>query len=284
MIRLIVLCAVFSFSTVAGLAQQTLQGDSFATVKKNGSGTVVLTYVETPAFVYRNADKNLVGICVDAVNVFKDYVEKTHNVKITYKWEGDGANFRKFYDSVKNGSSGVFGLGNVTIRPDRQNEVQFTPTLIKNIALLVSHQSVPDVAKYADAGTQLKGFRGYAPKGSTHETRLNDLKARYVPDLQIVLVGSSFEALNKTLADPKSICYQDVALYWDYKQKGNLVKYHPVENTQSEDLGLIMPMDSDWKPVWDEFFSKGYKSGKLYQMSLVKHLGTEVVQMLKMAQ
>lgn len=263
---------------------QTLKGDTWAAVKANKSGTVVLTYVETPAFVYRSADKNLTGICVDICMLFKDYVEKTHGVKITYQWQGDGANFRKFYDDVKNASGGVFGLGNVTIRPDRLNEVQFTPPIIKNIALLVSHQSVPDVTSVTDASLKLKGFRAYAPKGSTHETRMIEFRNKYVPDLQIVYVASSFEALNKALADPRSVCFQDVALYWDYKQKGNPIKYHPIENQQSEELGMIMPMDSDWKPLWDEFFSKGFKSSKLYQMSLVKHLGTEVVQMLKMAQ
>jgi putative glutamine transport system substrate-binding protein len=261
-----------------------LKGDSWAQVKANKTGTVVLTYVETPAFVYRNEDKSLNGICVDICTLFKDYVEKTYAVKINYQWEGDGSNFKKFYESVKTGHNGVFGLGNITIKPERQKEVLFTPPMIKNIALLVSHQSVADVSTPANAALIMKGFRAYVPKGSSHEPRMIDFKTQYVPDLQIVYVSSSFEALNKVLADPKSMCFQDVALYWDYKQKGNPIKYHPIDNQASEELAMIMPLDSDWKPLWDEFFAKGFKSGKLYQMSLVRHLGTEVVQMLKMAQ
>lgn len=276
-------CLLLGFSLSIS-AQKPLSGDSFATVKETGAGTIVLTYVETPAFVYRTPTNTLAGICVDICTIFKDYVEKTYKVKLTYQWEGDGANFRSFYSSVQAGSGGVFGLGNVTIRPDRLNEVKFTPPMIKNIALLVSHETAPDVKSLTEAEAALKNFTGYAPKGSTHETRMKELKQYYVPTLKIELVGSSFEALNKTLANPKSVCYQDVAIYWDYKQKGNPIKYHPLENQPSEELAMIMPMDSDWKPVWDEFFAKGFKSGKLYQMSLVKHLGSEVVQMVKMAQ
>ena len=49
---------------------------------------------------------------------------------------------------------------------------------------------------------------------------------------------------------------------------------------------MILPLDSDWGPLFDEFFAvgSGFKSSNIYRTSLIKHLGTEVVQMLKMAQ
>ena len=113
-----------------------------------------------------------------------------------------------------------------------------------------------------------------------------ELKARYVPDLQIEYAASSFEALDKTIKEEKAICFQDIALYWDYKQKGSPVKPITYETPKGEELGMILPLNSDWAPLFEEFFAvgSGFKSSNIYRTSLMKHLGSEVVQMLKMAQ
>ena len=272
-----------SFSNVFG---QKFSGDSWEKIKSQGSGTISFVYVETPAFVYKDASGNLAGICVDIMKAFVNYVNNTHNVKINYKFEGDGSSFRQFYEDVKNSKDGVFGLGNVTIREDRKKEVQFTDPFIKNIALIVSGKSVEDAVSFSDASRIFKGFTAYVPPGSLHEVRMKELKDRFVPSLVLEYVGSSQEAIDAMLKNPRSICFQDIAVYWDYEQKGYDIKYHPLESEQTEELGMIMPLNSDWKPLFDEFFrlGKGFKANPLYHRSLTKHLGNEVVKMLKMAQ
>lgn len=267
-------------------AFQSYEGDTWEKIKTTGSGEIVLTYVETPAFSYKDKNDKLQGICVDIMNSFINYVQHNYKVKITTKYVGDGANFKKFYDSVKNSKGGVFGLGNVTIRDDRKKEVSFTPSYIKSIALLVTHSDAPELKDVTEMKTKFAGYKAYVPKGTTHEQRMLDLKRMYFPDLIIEYAPTSFEALERTVSDKKAICFQDIALYWDFKQKGSPIKYINFETTKGEELGMIMPLNSDWAPLFEEFFSvgAGFKSSSVYRTSLMKHLGTEVVQMLKMAQ
>lgn len=283
------LVSIFLFLVVfaiKGNAFQSYEGDSWQKIKETGSGNLVLTYVETPAFSYKDKNDKLQGICVDIINSFVGYVQHTYKVKITTKYVGEGDNFKKFYDSVKNSKGGVIGLGNVTIKEDRKKEVSFTPSYIKSIALLITSSEAPEVKNVTEMKTKLAGYKAYVPRGTTHEQRMLDLKKMYFPDLVIEYASTSFEALEKTISEKKAICFQDIALYWDFKQKGAPIKYINYETTKGEELGMIMPLNSDWAPLFEEFFSvgAGFKSSSVYRASLMKHLGTEVVQMLKMAQ
>lgn len=277
--------AIILFTTNVS-AQQSYSGDSWASVKENGTGTLTVTYVETPAFVYRDAKNELQGICKDILNSFVSYVQNNYKVKLNLNYVGKGDNFRDFYNSVQKSSGGVIGLGNVTIKEERKTEVQFTPAYIKSIALLITNNEAPDVKSPSEFATKLAGYKAFVPKGTTHEDRMLELKKKYMPNLEIEYVSSSYEALERLVNEKNAICFQDIALYWDYKVKGAPVKFLEYETGKGEELGMIMPLNSDWKPLFDEFFSvgTGFKSSNIYRTSLIKHLGTEVVQMLKMAQ
>lgn len=205
---------------------------------------------------------------------------------MTLNYKGEGKNFQTFYQSVQQSEGGVFGLGNVTVKESRKSEVAFTPPYIKNIALLVSQSSVPDVEDYNQIDEIMNGFTAYVPQGTTHEDRMNSIKENYYSGLKIAYTESSKEALDRVLENPRSVCFQDIALYWDYKRNNQDIKYHPLQSQESEDLAMIMPKGSDWQPIFEEFFEfgGGFKSSSIYRNSLVRHLGEEVVNMLKMAQ
>ena len=278
-----VMIALFLFGNVFA---QSYKGDTWAQAQQTKRANLVVTYVETPAFVYMDNTGRLSGICVDILNNFVRYVESQHGVKVNLTFRGNGDNFSEFYKSVQNASQGVIGLGNVTIRPDRRREVTFTPAYIKNIAVLVTHSSVPELSSFGQFSTQFAGKKAYVPPGTTHAGRVDNIKARYYSELVIESTSNSREALLKTVADPNSFSYQDVALYWAFKEDGQPVKRHSIGDEATEELGMIMPLDSDWINVYNEFFNfgNGYKSSPQYRTSLVKHLGKEVVQMLQMAQ
>lgn len=283
---LLTVVAVGFFTITTAFSQQTFIGDTWEEVKEKGEGNIVLTYVETPAFVYKDSQGNLQGICVDLVNSFLNYVQNSYKVKLNVRYEGDGSNFKNFYESVKGSKGGVIGLGNVTIKEERRKEVAFSPAYIKSIALLVTHTDAPEIADPSEMRTKWAGFTAFVPKGTTHETRMLSLKQRYFPELKIEYTASSFEAFDKTLAKKNAICFQDIALYWDYKQRNQPVKTVPYEKDNGEELALILPLGSDWVPLLEEFFNvgSGFKSSSVYRASLMRHLGKEVVQMLKMAQ
>lgn len=279
------LLLALSFTNIS-TAQDSFTGDSWEKVRANKNGTLILTYVETPAFVYRDANDKLQGICIDIINSFTTYIKNSYGVNLNVEFKGDGKSFRDFYTSVQNSKGGVIGLGNVTIKEERKKEVAFTPAYIKSIALLVTHNDSPDINNLTEIASKWTDFVAYVPKGTTHEIRMNNLKETYYPDLEIKYATSSFEALDKILEEKNAICFQDIALYWDYKQKGKPIKSIRLNTNTGEELAMILPKDSDWVPVFNEFFAvgSGFKSSPIYRRSLMKHLGSEVVQMLRMAQ
>lgn len=274
---LFVLTMGFIFS-----AQAQYTGDSWASVQSKKSGTVSFAYVETPGFVYKQ-NGQLTGICVDIMNDFIAYVNKTKGVKLTSKFVGDGSSFRGMYNNVKNSKGGVFGLGNITITQARKNEIKFSPAFITNFAVLITPPGIPTLKSMSNISTTFAGLTAYTAKGTLNEKRLMDIKNKYYPGMKMSYVASSPEALAKITSDSKSFTYLDVAFYLDAVQNGKSVKRHPVGDQGSEKFGFIMPMNSDWQPLMEEFFNAngGYTNSVAYKKILAKHLGNTGVKLLQ---
>lgn len=262
---------------------QTYTGDTWANVKSSKSGTISLAYVETPSFVYKDKTGNLTGICVDIMNDFVSWANEAKQVKITTKFVGDGESFRGMYDKTKASSGGVFGLGNVTITEERKREVKFSPSIITNFAILVTQPSVPTLAKFEDISKTFAGFTAYTAKGTLNEKRINDLKSKYYADMKVSTTTSSQETLEKVFADPKGVAYLDLAFYIEAVQMKKPVKRHPVADKAAEQFGIVMPMNSDWGPLFEEFFKAdgGYLNTKEYKTILIRHLGEAGVKLLQ---
>lgn len=262
-----------------------LSGDTWEETLEQGQGTIQVSYVLTPAFVYHDDDGNLTGICVDIMNNFVRYIENQFDVNVTIEYVDEGVSFRESYDRVKMASGGVFGLGNITITEERREEIAFTPPIITNIAVLVTQDHIDDLTALENISEEFSGMYAYASEGTLQDTRIRDLKNNFFPDLEIRYTDSSGEALQNVIDDPSSFSYQDIALFWDQLQRGHSIKRHPVGDELSEQFGIIMPLDSDWAPAFNRFFTlgAGYRSTSEYRRILMEHLGPEVTQMLGLA-
>jgi ABC-type amino acid transport substrate-binding protein len=264
---------------------QNYSGDSWANVKANGKGAIVMAYVETPSFVYKDKAGKTTGICVDIMNDFVKFVNETKNVKLTSSFVGDGANFKGMYDKVKNSTGGVFGLGNITITEERKKEVKFSPPFITNFGILITHNEVPTLAKLEDLPTTFSKLTAYTAKGTLNEKRINEMKQKYFPAMKITYTGNSQETLEKVISDPNSFTYLDLAFYLDAIQQHKSLKRHPVGDQTAEKFGFVMPLNSDWLPVMEEFFKAngGYTNSTQYKGILTKHLGDTGVKLLQSA-
>jgi putative glutamine transport system substrate-binding protein len=212
-------------------------------------------------------------------------VKENKHATITTKLVGDGTSFRGMYDKVKASSGGVIGLGNVTITPERKREVKFSPPIITNFAILISNSAAPTLIKLEDLPVTFASLTAYAAKGTTNEKRILELKQKYFPAMKIVTTTTSQETLDKVAADPHGFAYLDLAFYLEAVQLKKSVKRHPVGDKAAEQFGLIMPGNSDWQPVWEEFFSAngGYLNSAQYKNILVKHLGETGVKLMQSA-
>jgi putative glutamine transport system substrate-binding protein len=264
---------------------QGYSGDTWASVKSAKSGTISLAYVETPSFVYKDKNGNLTGICVDIVNDFVEWTNKSKGVKLTSRYLGDGSSFRGMYDKTKAAKGGVLGLGNITITEERKKEVKFSPPIITNFAILVTQTSVPTLSKFEEMPKIFANFTAYTAKGTINEKRIVDLKQKYYPAMKVSTATTSQEVLEKVFGDANALAYLDLAFYIEAVQMKKPVKRHPVGDKASEQFGIIMPMNSDWGPLLDEFFKDngGYLNSKEYKSILVKHLGEAGVKLLQSA-
>ncbi len=279
-----ILFVVGSMCASFGLLAQGHTGDTWAQVKGAGQGTISLAYVETPSFVYKN-DGKLTGICVDIMSDFVAWANKNKGVKLTSKFVGDGSSFRGMYDKVKVSTGGVFGLGNVTITDARTKEIKFSPPFITNFAILITQSNVPTLVKIEDIGTTFSGLTAYTAKGTLNEKRILDLKKDYFPAMKVSYQTTSQQTLEKVLTDKNSFAYLDLAFYLDAFQAKKPVKRHPVGDMAAEQFGFIMPLNSDWVPVLEEFFAAngGYLNSSQYRSILQKHLGDTGVKLLQSA-
>jgi putative glutamine transport system substrate-binding protein len=267
------------------LPAQPLAGDTWQQAKAAGKGKITCLYVETPSLVYRDAAGNLTGICVDIMAAFTAWVAENKNVILEVAWAGDGSSFRTMYDNTRNGSGGVFGLGNITITDERRREVKFSPPFITNFAILVTQNSAPTLGRLEDMPKTFANLTGYAARGTTNEKRLNELKQKYFPALKINPTATSQETLERVLADPNGLAYLDITYYLEAVRNKKSLKRHPVADKTAEQFGFIMPLNSDWGGVMDEFFKAngGYQTTSAYRSILLKHLGETGVKLLQSA-
>ena len=270
--------------SVAALGQNYV-GDNWSQVKQVGQGTIALAYVETPSFVYKDNSGKLTGICIDIMADFVKWVNDTKKVKLQSKFVGDGSSFRGMYDKVKVSTGGVFGLGNITITEERKKEVKFSPPFITNFAILITQGNVATLAKMEDMPTTFAGLTAYTAKGTLNEKRITELKKKYYPEMKVVTTTTSQETLEKVFNDPKGMAYLDLAFYLEAAQMRKYVKRHPVGDQTAEQFGFVLPQNSDWTPLLDEFFKSngGYTSSSRYREILTKHLGETGVKLLQSA-
>jgi putative glutamine transport system substrate-binding protein len=263
---------------------QNYSGDTWAQVKAKGEGKISLAYVETFGFVYKDGGK-LTGVCVDIMNDFIKYVGEKKKVKLASEFVGDGESFKSMYDRVKASSGGVFGMGNVTITDERKREVKFSPPFITNLAFLITQNDVATLTKMEDLPTTFGKLTAYTAKGTLNEKRINELKQKYYPNMKITLTATSQETLEKITSGSDGFAYLDLAFYLEAVQQRKPVKRHPVGDKASEQFGFVMPMNSDWSPVLDEFFKAngGYRNSAEYKSILRKHLGETGMKLLQSA-
>ncbi|MEQ9168254.1 MAG: transporter substrate-binding domain-containing protein [Fulvivirga sp.] len=285
MMKILKINFIAALTLISSVGYSQYTGDNWSKVKGAGSGTISLAYVETPGFVYKDASGKLTGICVDIMNDFVAYVNAKKGVKVSTKFVGDGSSFRGMYDKVKASNGGVFGLGNVTMTDARKKEIQFSPAWITNFAILVTQSNVPTLTKMEDISKTFAGLTAYTAKGTLNEKRLLDIKSQYYPNMKVAYAASSPETLYKVLSDPNSFSYLDLAFYLDAVTRRKPLKRHPVGDKSSEQFGFIMPMNSDWQPIMEEFFSAngGYTNTIEYKKILSKHLGDTGVKLLQAA-
>ncbi|GAB4123973.1 MAG: hypothetical protein OHK0045_04240 [Raineya sp.] len=267
---------------VSSLSYAQLQGDSWANAQKNREATIIITYFETPRFVYKTGEGKLEGICIDILKEFANYVQRTKGITIKVNIQKPINDFGLFLKNIKIAKGGVFALGPFTITDERKKEMSFTPPYIKNRSILLSHNSAPDLNSLGNISNVFVGMKAYALRNSTQEAEILEIKNLYYPDLEIVYVNTAEELITRILSDPKSFTKHDFLYYADALQNGKPIKRHLAGEILTNPYGFIMPKGSDWVLIWNEFLNEvnGFATRPEYRKILEKHLGFTATRIL----
>lgn len=264
---------------------QVFEGDSFEQIQENGGGEVVVAFYEEAAFAYYDENGQPTGVALDIIDRLLSFVKDRHNVELQVTYEPHDS-WPEFYDNIMNSRGGVIGTGNVTITEDRKTLFDFSPPYLTNIAVLITHESVADLRSVENISDEFSGKTAVSYEGTTHEVRINNLVEQGWENLDIVSAETDQEVIDFVSNNPQSFGYIDLYNYWmAVEEDGYPIKRHEVGDQTSENFGLIMPSDTDWRDPVEEFFNigSGFRATTTYRDILQEHLGHEVSRLLQMA-
>lgn len=250
-------------------------------VQQTGSGTITLAYVPSEGFSYYDDDGNMTGVTIELFRDFVEFVNDNYDVNISIHYHPI-ENFSEFYETVKTSEGGVFGVANVTITEERKEELAFSPPYLTNIATLITHRDVDELENMNEIESAFANLDALAFEGTLHEERLRVIAGASLPDADIHFAHSNDEIIERTAAENRYFAYVDIYNYWRATEREMPVRRHAAADEASEQFGIIMPLESDWHEVIDEFFGHngGYVESDRYRQLLKEHLGEELADLL----
>jgi putative glutamine transport system substrate-binding protein len=258
------------------------EGDFYEDARQQGYAELKVMYLPMEGFAYTNEYGELTGVSIDILHEFADFMHASQGIELRYEFVRQN-NFSTFYDEVKQSSGGVFGLGNVTITEERKRELRFSPPYLTNIAVLVTHEAVPELRELADISTDFRGMDALAFRGTLHEERLRNLRNTYLEEAELQFAYSNMEIINTLSERDDLFAYLDIYNYWRAVERGKPLRQHSVGDLATERFGIIMPTDSDWRQPLSDFFEQGmgFRTSRTYRAIMERHLGPELTEKLE---
>jgi putative glutamine transport system substrate-binding protein len=276
------LIATTMFFSLSNAFAQGLSGDTWAAAKASKQGKITVTYTHAPKFAEVKLGERK-GLCFDIMYEFMAYVQAKHgvNLVIDYKNLADNKDFDLFLKTVKSSNGGVFGLGDVTITSARKQAYNFGAPYFSNVAILATSNKVPTLSNMANISKEFAGKTIVIQNGTTHEFRANALKKNF-PGLVVETTTGFNEANQKVANDVNYFTYIDFSTYLDVVTKRIPLKRHEVGDEKGEDFGFIMPKNSDWAPIFNEFMAAdgGFTKSVAYRKILADNLGSHVLKLM----
>jgi ABC-type amino acid transport substrate-binding protein len=219
------------------------------------------------------------GICVDVLKDFVDFVTKKYNTKITISYVAKENGFQKFLSTVQAGD-GVVGVSNVTITEARKKIMKFTNPYMRNPLVLISHKEAPSLKSLDELPTKFSGYSAEVVEGSTHVNVINKIKKERMPSLNIRQSPSGIEILKKINTEKTLFTLAEITDYVDAIRSKYEVKHHNIKLTEDEFLGFILPLSGDWDVVFNEFLTEQYRKGPAYKKIIRDNLGVTFLSFL----
>ena len=151
--KLICFFILMVFCVSKGMSQAGSASQSWAEVEKNHKGTIIIYWDQSKPFIFTDGQKKMAGIEYELMEGFKTYLKKNYNVDLTIRWE-DAKSFKSVYDRICNlNQPGIFGASAFSITDERLERVNFSPSYMSDISVLITSKDVPIVENYNELNT-----------------------------------------------------------------------------------------------------------------------------------
>ena len=145
---LLVLCCITGI-LFPSYGQSVPVSNSWAEVKENGEGRIVIYWYESQPFIFGTAD-GMQGIEYEIMEGFRTYLKIHHNVNLEIEWK-EARNFADTYATIQaRDEKGIFGSSAFSITPERQQVVGFSPPYMSDICVLITSKGLPIVQDRAE--------------------------------------------------------------------------------------------------------------------------------------
>jgi ABC-type amino acid transport substrate-binding protein len=273
------LSAIILFGVSLQVTAQTYKGDSWASVKSSGTGTLAVVYYEQPGLIYK-AGGAMKGVCVDILSDFQKYVETKHGKKIKIDYVGEEKEFSNFL-KIAETTPNIIGVTNTSITEARKKIMKFSPPFMTTQLVLLTNKNSPALFKLEDMPKTFNGFTAQVITGSTHVKYIEEIKKKYYPALQVTYAASSESVIKNLSNNPKLFSILDFTEYIGVVRKKIPVKRQDVELGNPEPLGFIMSKQTDWDVLFKEFLTEEYRKSVRYKEIIADNLGSSFLSLVK---
>ncbi len=270
------------FFSVINLLFAQVSGDSFSKARSSRQATLTYVYEGIEGFSSEDESGNIVGLLVDVMDQFEQYVSDKHGIAVNTRYvKIPNQDFAQFLSRVQNASGGVFGISPCSIKEDRKSILKFSPAYLSNISVLITNNKVPTLSDMSTISQTFSTMKAYTVPQTTFADRVDALKSSSFSNLQVEYVPSMYEMVDNIAKDPSSFGFVDLNYYIDYLQEGRPIKRHSAGDLKGDEWGIIMPTNSDWQPVLTEFFNSGFLSSAEYRQMVIDNLGKWALRMIE---
>ncbi len=248
-------------------------GDNWKDVITNKRGKVVFYWY--PNNVTISDSKDIIdGIEHDLAFAFVEFINERYDVALEIEWIKTDS-FQEVMDLVRTGSGGVFGASSISITPERQTYLNFTPPYLADVAVLVSNSRVPIARTPEEFKRVFQGLTAVSIPNTTLYEAISDLESRQDLKFNMLQVQNSGQIIEYIANTENSFGYIDLPNFLVAIDDNSNIRrqfFHPIK---LKGLGMIFPKDSDWEePVNDYFNSSQFQLDK--NEIIIKYLGEDV--------
>lgn len=266
---------------VAQAIHAQVQADTYATASRTKSGKVTYIYNDVFGYTQHGANGQVTGLLVEVMEEFEKYVKAETGIALTHEYKFMQDDFTAFMQEVKESDGGVFGLGNVSVNEERKKQYLFSPAFLRNISIVVTNAGVSPLASEEAIKTEFKDKVAYSISASTYNARIDEIKNKYLPDLEVKYYTSSYEIMDILSKDKNAFAVLDLNFYIEALSKKYPIKRHPVCDRVDDDFAIIMPKSNDWQPLLTAFFKSGFLQSSSYNQIIVNNLGNSALKLAR---